>query len=146
MKKCVILVAVLGLFIVGGGLSAGWLRAQAQSSKASNVTSVEQMNGTAGTVDGYIRDTACLYRNRDSKGTSSDPEACLIPCIKAGAPIGLLADDGTLYNMISGKLPDTDERQKLLPYVGKHLKASGRVFERGGSHAIAIEKIEVIGE
>jgi hypothetical protein len=33
-----------------------------------------------------------------------------------------------------------------VPYAGKFVRATGRVFERGGSHAIAIEKLEVVEE
>ncbi len=67
-------------------------------------------------------------------------------CVKRGAPLGIIARDGTLYHPISGTLPDSPVRDKLVPYAGKFVRATGRVFDRGGSHAIAIEKLEVIQE
>jgi hypothetical protein len=67
-------------------------------------------------------------------------------CVKNGAPLGIVAKDGTLYHPISGSLPDEPVRQKLVPYAGKFVRATGRVFERGGSHAIAIDKLEVVDE
>jgi hypothetical protein len=40
-------------------------------------------------------------------------------------------------------MPDTDERERLLPYVAKTVRATGHLFERNGAHAIAIDKIEI---
>jgi len=39
-------------------------------------------------------------------------------------------------------MPDTDQRQKLMPFVGKYVQASGTVFERTGTHAIVISEIK----
>jgi hypothetical protein len=41
-------------------------------------------------------------------------------------------------------LPDRDERRRLLSYAGKYVRATGRLFESGGTHAINIGKIEVV--
>ena len=38
-------------------------------------------------------------------------------------------------------MPDTDQRSKLLPFVGKFVRATGEVYERMGTHAIVIRKI-----
>ena len=43
---------------------------------------------------------------------------------------------------ISDKMPDTDQRQRLMPFLGKYVRASGVVYERKGTHAIAINEIE----
>jgi hypothetical protein len=40
-------------------------------------------------------------------------------------------------------MPDTDERERLMRYVAKTVRATGQLFERNGLHAIAIDKIEV---
>ena len=47
---------------------------------------------------------------------------------------------------ISAKMPDTDQRQKLMPFVGKYVRASGIVFERTGTHAIVITEIKEMKE
>ena len=60
------------------------------------------------------------------------------------SPIGILTEEGLLYLPISDVIPDTSVRDQLMPYAGKYVKASGKLFERGGLHAISIEKIEVI--
>ena len=63
-------------------------------------------------------------------------------CAKAGSPLVILTDDGTIYWPISESMPATGQNQRLMEYAGKRVAAQGKVFERGGSHAIAIEKIE----
>jgi hypothetical protein len=54
--------------------------------------------------------------------------------------------DGHLYFPISDKMPDTDQRQELMPFVGKYVRASGTVFERTGTHAIVITEIKEMKE
>jgi hypothetical protein len=41
---------------------------------------------------------------------------------------------------------DTDQRQALMPFVGKYVRASGIVFERTGTHAIVITEINEMKE
>ena len=101
------------------------------------------LNGTEGSVTGYVRDLACPYRNRSKQAAHPPDDSCVQECVKAGAPLGIITEDGTIFNVISATMPDTDERARLLPYVAKTVRATGRLFERNGSHAIAIEKIEI---
>jgi len=111
---------------------------------ASNMPA--NLNGKEGSVTGYVRDLACPYRNQSKESTKPPDDSCVKACAKAGAPLGIIAEDGTIYNVISHNMPDFDERAKLVPYVAKTVHASGRVFERNGAHAIAIDKIEVVGK
>src|SRR5215469_1637472 len=103
-----------------------------------------ELNGTEGSVTGYVRDLACPYRNRSKEAAKPPDDVCVKACAKAGAPLGLITSDGTIFNVISHTMPDTDERERLLPYVAKTVRAAGQLFERNGSHAIAIDKIEVV--
>jgi hypothetical protein len=48
----------------------------------------------------------------------------------------LLTKDAQIYHPISAEIPDTDVRGKMLPFVGKLVKITGHVYERGGSKAI----------
>ena len=63
-------------------------------------------------------------------------------CAQHGSPLIILAKDGTLFVPISGSTPDSSQRDRWLPFVGKYVRVSGTIFERGGTHAIAINKIE----
>jgi hypothetical protein len=103
------------------------------------------MMGTPGTIVGFVRDTACLLRNKKaSVATDAESRKCIIQCVRAGSPLAILTKSGELYLPLSAQIPDRDERQRLLPYAGKYVHATGRMFERGGTHAISIEKIEVV--
>ena len=66
--------------------------------------------------------------------------------LKAGSPLVILTKDGDLYLPISDKMPDYDQRQKLMPFVGKYVRATGIVFERHGTHAIVITEITEMKE
>ena len=66
--------------------------------------------------------------------------------MKGGSPLVILTEDGRLYFPISAKMPDTDQRQELMPFVGKYVRASGIVFERTGTHAIVITDIQEMKE
>src|SRR6266699_6895887 len=103
------------------------------------------MMGTPGTVVGFVRDTACLLRNKTAT-TAKDEESrkCIIQCVRAGSPLAILTKSGELYTPLSAQIPDRDERRRLLPDAGKYVCATGRLFERGGTHAISIERIEVV--
>ena len=103
-----------------------------------------EYDGISGVVTGYVRDVACLLRNpKAAAATMSQTTSCMRKCVAAGSPIGILASDGTLYMPISKTIPDASVRKELLPYVGKYVRASGKLFERGQLHAIAISRIEV---
>jgi hypothetical protein len=39
-----------------------------------------------------------------------------------------------------------DVRAKLLPFAGKLVKVTGKVYDRGGSKAITVERIEEVTE
>jgi hypothetical protein len=102
------------------------------------------LNGAAGSVTGYVRDIACPLRNRSKESAQPSDDSCVKACAKAGAPLGIITPDGMIYNIVSHTMPETDERKRLLPYVAKTVRATGRVFEYNGARAIAIDKIEVV--
>jgi hypothetical protein len=39
-------------------------------------------------------------------------------------------------------MPDQDQRQRLMPFLGKYVRVTGPVYERNGTRAIAIKTIE----
>ena len=104
------------------------------------------LNGTAGSVTGYVRDIACPLRNHSKESAHPSDDVCVRACAKAGAPLGIITADGLIYNVISHTMPETDERQRLVPYVAKTVRATGRVFEYNGARAIAIDTIEVVSQ
>ena len=91
------------------------------------------------TVKGYVLDSACAFTKGLSKPISKQ---CAISCANAGSQLVILADDGTVYWPIADTTPSSGQNSKLLPFAGDKVTASGKVYERGGSKAIVIEKIQ----
>ena len=91
------------------------------------------------TVEGLVRDIACPLQNQKSTSTSYS-KACITTCLKAGSPLGILTSDGSVYIPVTESMPDTGQNA-LKPYVGQHVKATGKLFLRNGTHAIEISEI-----
>lgn len=95
--------------------------------------------GKPATVKGYVLDSACAFTKGLKKPISAD---CAAACAKAGSPLVILSDNGTIYWPIAATTPSSGQNDKLLPFAGQKVTASGKLFERGGSTAIVIEKVE----
>jgi len=92
------------------------------------------------TVEGLVRDIACPLQNKKSTSTSFSKD-CITTCLKAGSPLGILTSEGEVYVPVTQSMPDIGQNA-LKPFVGEHVKASGKVFLRNGTHAIEISKID----
>jgi hypothetical protein len=99
--------------------------------------------GKTGTVKGYVLDSACAFTKGLDKPISRE---CATACAKAGSPLVILTDDGTIYWPIADTTPSSGQNDKLLPFAGQKVTASGKVFQRGGSSALVIEKIEELAD
>ena len=91
------------------------------------------------TVKGYVLDSACAFTKGLNKPISKQ---CAISCANAGSQLVILADDGTIYWPIADTTPSSGQNPKLLPFAGDRVIANGKIYQRGGSKAIVIEKIE----
>jgi len=96
--------------------------------------------GVAGAIEGLVRDISCPIQNKAATATRFNL-ACALQCAKGGSPLIILTKDGAIYTPISDSMPDKDQRERLMPFVGKYVKATGQLFEREGTHAIAIKAI-----
>jgi hypothetical protein len=103
------------------------------------VLALGKSDGKPVTVKGYVLDSACAFTKGLSKPISKN---CAEACAKAGSPLVILADDGTIYWPIAETTPSSGQNEKLLPYAGQKVTASGKVFQRGGSSAMVIDKLE----
>jgi hypothetical protein len=95
------------------------------------------------TVKGYVLDSACAFTKSLKKPISAE---CAIACAKAGSPLVILSSTGTIYWPIADTTPSSSQNDRLLPYAGKTVTVSGKVFQRGGSTAIVISKIDAAKE
>jgi hypothetical protein len=94
--------------------------------------------GKSVSVNGYVLDSACAFTKGLKKPISTE---CAQACAKAGSPLVILADGGTIYWPIADTTPSAGQNDKLLPFAGQRVTASGKTYSRGGSTAIVIEKI-----
>ena len=94
--------------------------------------------GKSITVNGYVLDSACAFTKGLKKPISPQ---CAQACAKAGSPLVILADNGAIYWPIADTTPSSGQNEKLMPFAGQRVTASGKSYERGGSTAIVIEKI-----
>jgi hypothetical protein len=98
-----------------------------------------QAESRTATVKGYVLDSACAFTKNLKKPISVD---CALACAKSGSPLVILADDGMIYWPISGTTPATGQNERLIEFAGHRVSATGRLFQKGGSRAMVIEKIE----
>jgi hypothetical protein len=111
-------------------LAAAFAYSQEAAQKEAPLTSVV----------GYVRDSGCVHRFHEV--VKPLPNGCVEACVRAGSPLVILTKAEQVYHPISAEMPDVDVRQKLLPFVGKLVKVTGHVYNRGGSDAISVDKIE----
>ena len=95
------------------------------------------------TVKGYVLDSACAFTKGLKKPISAE---CAVACAKAGSPLVILTDNGNIYWPIADTTPSSGQNDKLLPFAGQRVTASGKIFQRGGSTALVIEKIEPLSD
>ncbi len=91
------------------------------------------------TVKGYVIDSACAFTKDLSKPISKE---CATSCANAGSQLVILAEDGTIYWPIAATTPSSGQNSKLLPFAADKVVVTGKVYKRGGSKAIVIDKIE----
>ena len=97
------------------------------------------------TVKGEIIDTWCYY-----SGVMGGPDAvvgsahhtCALWCSAAGIPIGLLAEDGTVYTILKlGPQDDATGGDTALRLASHSVTADGMVYERDGLKYIVVENV-----
>jgi hypothetical protein len=94
-------------------------------------------------VTGYVLDSACAFiKNVKEPAGSESP----VVCAKAGTPLVILTDDGTIYWPIADNTPSPGQNERLLPFAGQKVTANGKVYLRGGSRALVVEKIELLAD
>ncbi len=96
-------------------------------------------------IEGLVRDVACPVQNHKSTATNFSLE-CALACAKSGSPLIILTKAGDMYFPISNEMPDPSQREKLMPFVGKYVRATGTVNQRNGTRTIAIKEIKEMPE
>jgi len=89
-------------------------------------------------VKGEILDLAC-YVGHEAKGPGHAD--CAKRCVKGGQPMGLLAEDGTLYLLVANH-QDGTPYEAAKDKAGEIVTVRGVVSERGGMRALEVQAVE----
>jgi hypothetical protein len=95
------------------------------------------------TIEGLVRDVACPIQNHKSTSTNFNMD-CALACAKSGSPLVILTKNGDMYFPISDQMPDPSQREKMMPFVGKQVRATGTVYRRNGTRSIVISQIKEV--
>jgi hypothetical protein len=120
---------ILAKLVVGAGVSA-------LSLCASAVLLHGRQKSVS--VEGFVLDSACAFTKNLEKPISRE---CAAQCAKAGSQLVILSDDGAIYWPIAETTPATGQNAKLMEFAGGRVTAKGKLYDRGGSHALVIEQI-----
>src|ERR1019366_1140667 len=90
------------------------------------------------TIKGYVLDSACAFTKGLKKPISAE---CALACAKAGSPLVILTEDGTIYWPISAAPPAKGQNDRLIPFAGKRVSVQGKIYQRGGSRAVVSASI-----
>ena len=90
------------------------------------------------TVEGYVLDSACAFTKNLEKPISRE---CALSCAKQGSQLVILTKDGTIYWPIDGATPAKGQNARLTEFAGNRVSVTGKLYDRGGSHALVIEQI-----
>ena len=102
-------------------------------------THIAHAEGPPETIKGYVLDSACAFTKNLKKPVSAE---CAVACAKAGSPLVILTDSGTIYWPISDATPAQGQNDRLLEFAGKRVVVTGKVYQRAGSRAVVIATIE----
>lgn len=126
-------------FLTMAGLATGAALAMAGSALAAADAS-KQIK-----VTGEVIDTFCYY-----SGVMGIPEAtlgtahrtCALWCAAGGIPVGVLADDGTVYMVLklNGNAP-LENKDSLLEIQSNRVTANGKHYVRDGINYLVVENV-----
>jgi hypothetical protein len=120
-------------------LSIFLLPLHGQTTPPTQAADLKPKHGVKITFQGYVRDLACLVKFSEALKPIND---CAAMCVRAGSPLVVVTEKGTIYMPISDTIPDTSQRDKLMPFVGDYVKVRGVMFQRSGIKAVVIEQIK----
>jgi hypothetical protein len=92
------------------------------------------------TVNAWVLDSACALTKGLKKPISAE---CAVACAKAGSLLALLDDKGNLYLPVSEAMPPASQNEKLLPFAGQRVTATGKLFLQNGTRGIVIDTIKL---
>jgi len=98
-------------------------------------------SGAQVTVSGEVIDSWC-YLTEIMYPLGTAHHQCAVWCAAGGIPVGILADDGTPYILLSfGGSGDSVANSKVMDLQTHQVVVAGRAFERDGMHYLVAERL-----
>lgn len=104
----------------------------------------EEKHGEHGTAEGQITvrgeilDMAC-YLAHQAKGP--DHAACAERCVKGGQPMGLLAEDGTVY-LLYANHQDGSAFEQAKEFAGENVEIVGIATTQSGIKGLEVSRVK----
>ena len=136
LGRLLLMLLVFGVIALAGPGADSYARSQSHSSATSDTPD----DGVTMTIEGLVRDVACPMQNHKSTATHFNLE-CARACARAGSPLVILTKANEMYLPMTDQMPDVSQREKLVPYVGEFVRATGIVYRRNGMRTIVIKTI-----
>jgi hypothetical protein len=111
----------------------------AQSASSDQSADLKPSKSTPVNISGYVRDMACLMKFSEALKPTND---CALMCARAGSPLVIVTKKGVIYVPMSAEIPDTSQREKLMPFVGSYVEITGEMFQRSGIKTIVLAQIK----
>ena len=92
------------------------------------------------TVQGEILDMACYVGHG---ATGPDHAACAKRCVKGGQPMGLLADDGTVY-LLYADHADSTAFEAAKEFAGEKVEIKGKPASQSGVKGIEVHAVKTL--
>lgn len=95
--------------------------------------------GSPAKINGWVLDSACAITKGLKKPIS--PE-CAVACAKAGSPLVVMDDKGTIYLPVAGTMPAKSQNERLMPFAGKRVTVTGKLYTYNGTRGLVITDIQ----
>ena len=92
------------------------------------------------TLRGEVLDMACWVAH---EGKGPKHAACAQKCLKDGQPMGLLAQDGTVY-LLLGDHADTTPYSQARGLGAKTVEIRGEITDRAGIHGLTVKSVKAL--
>ena len=97
----------------------------------------DEHKGKEMTLTATVVDTGC-YLSHDTKGEKH--VKCATACAKAGVPLALLDEKGTVWLPVA--MDHKNQNEKLMAFIEKRVKVTGTVVEKGGMKGLFVKTVE----
>ena len=97
------------------------------------------IKGEKVTVKGEVIDVWCFTEGGDH---GAEHKACSTACIKAGNPVGIVDDKGTVYVVMGGLKDHQPGKELLLDKVAQIVTVEGTLVDKGGTKILFVTSVK----